>query len=151
LSKFEWKNIRAVSNFRETLQNRTEDTIIQGFSRDHALAFCLREVIQSNTSSIIEISLNIRLRKHLEFYKHGVADPADGQNAWRKYKIGSFVTGVFDGFSDLQEVDLSNQAIHNLDPEILKPLTKLKKVSFCGNLLNFIESELFQGKSLSKT
>jgi len=80
-----------------------------------------------------------------------VADPADGQNAWRKYKIGSFVTGVFDGFSDLQEVDLSNQAIHNLDPEILKPLTKLKKVSFCGNLLNFIESELFQGKSLSKT
>ncbi len=134
-------------NKRKILDNPTEN-IVLNFSKDHALAFCVREVIQSCTSSIIEISLNIRLRKKLEFYKHDEANLADEQNMWRKFKIGSFLTGVFDGFSNLEELDLSNQAISQLDVNILSKMTKLKKISLCGNLLENIDPKIFEGEYL---
>ena len=125
----------------------TEDKIIRDFSKDHVRAFCLREAIQNQIKSkmdaIIYISLNMTSRKILKFSKQGIN--ADEQNnAWSKYKISSLVPDVFEGLYALEEIDLSNQAIQNIDSKILDGLFNLKKISLCGNQLEEIDSEFFQ-------
>ena len=55
--------------------------------------------------------------------------------------------GVFDGFTSLEELQISYNAIQGLEPGVFNGLSSLKSLSLTGNALKELDADLFDGLS----
>lgn len=103
----------------------------------------MRELIQKPDDFIIEAFLDNSRREKLVFFEN-VTQPTNFTN-WTLYKISNIKPDTFHQFKSLEVIDLSSQLLEKIDQGLFSGLVNLKRISLCGNRLNEIAKNSFEG------